>query len=286
LSPFQKGYGSLQLFSVCQPVPAGPESDFKLTGLRKDHVTSKALGVFREQNTGAQSAKTSDVEMSIVGWKSGMQIPDESPKVQFDVIDEGDLDEKSNPVYDDYDDKSHRIIVSPEVLHLSRFAERYRLYVDSDYPTLIELCQHNAHVSESLSQHELANMWKILALLLETCISNPLLSSDHDTHVLLPFIKDVLEERADAGDVQTCVAICEIFEMVRSDQSLFITSLEIQYIREWYLSYIDLLRDMCLFSHATFIIKNCRDPFIGALNQQSTTYVNIQRISFSNHFVV
>jgi hypothetical protein len=42
-------------------------------------------------------------------------------------------------------------------------------------------------------------------------------------------------------------------------------------VREWYLSYIDLLRDMCLFSQATFLIRSCKDPFIGALNQQSTT---------------
>lgn len=28
---------------------------------------------------------------------------------------------------------------------------------------------------------------------------------------------------------------------------------------------------MCLFSHATYLIRSCNDPFIGALNQQSTT---------------
>ena len=38
-----------------------------------------------------------------------------------------------------------------------------------------------------------------------------------------------------------------------------------------YLSYIDLLHQMCLFSAAAFLIKNCKDQAIGALSQQSTT---------------
>ena len=128
-------------------------------------------------------------------------------------------------------------------------------------------------------------MWSIIGLTLKSCIlSNPsygpgaddelfLLSESNGMiqHVFLPTLKRLLEERADAGDVQTCVALCEVFEMVRCDQSVLLRDLEIEYIREWYLSYIDLLRDMCLFSYATYIIKHCRDPIINALNQQSTT---------------
>jgi hypothetical protein len=45
----------------------------------------------------------------------------------------------------------------------------------------------------------------------------------------------------------------------------------IDIIREWYLSYIDLLQQMCLFTQAASLIRNCNDPIIGALNQQSTT---------------
>ena len=48
LSPFQRGYGSLQLFSVHQNVPNGPGSDFELTALRQDSLTSRAPGVFKE----------------------------------------------------------------------------------------------------------------------------------------------------------------------------------------------------------------------------------------------
>jgi hypothetical protein len=48
LSPFQRGCGSLQIFSVHQRVPAGPAYDFLLTGLRRDAVTAAAPGVFAE----------------------------------------------------------------------------------------------------------------------------------------------------------------------------------------------------------------------------------------------
>lgn len=48
LSPFQHGYGSLQVFSVHQKVPSGVADDFLLTGLRRDAVTAFAPGVFCE----------------------------------------------------------------------------------------------------------------------------------------------------------------------------------------------------------------------------------------------
>jgi hypothetical protein len=48
LSPFQRGCGSLQIFSVYQRVPAGPAYDFMLTGLRRDAVTAAAPGIFAE----------------------------------------------------------------------------------------------------------------------------------------------------------------------------------------------------------------------------------------------
>lgn len=48
LSPFQRGCGSLQIFSTHQRVPAGPAYDFLLTGLRRDAVTAAAPGVFAE----------------------------------------------------------------------------------------------------------------------------------------------------------------------------------------------------------------------------------------------
>jgi len=48
LSPFQRGFGSLQIFSINQQVPTGPKSDFKLTSLRQDELTANSPGVFQE----------------------------------------------------------------------------------------------------------------------------------------------------------------------------------------------------------------------------------------------
>ncbi|KAL3920633.1 MAG: hypothetical protein SGILL_003163, partial [Bacillariaceae sp.] len=50
-----------------------------------------------------------------------------------------------------------------------------------------------------------------------------------------------------------------------------IPDLPVTLVREWYLSYIDLLHQMCLFSAAAYLIKNCNDEVIGGMNQQSTT---------------
>ena len=88
---------------------------------------------------------------------------------------------------------------------------------------------------------------------------------------ILRTIGALLEERATAGDTQTCVTLCEVLAVLTSEQKVRIPDLDITIVREWYLSYIDLLRDMCLFSQATFLIRSCRDPYINGLNQQSTT---------------
>ena len=92
--------------------------------------------------------------------------------------------------------------------------------------------------------------------------------------VLVPTIKAILEERSEAGDLQTCVSLCEVLQVVTPEETVKIAELELERVREWYLAYIDILREMCLFSEATALIKNCSDPFISALNKQSTTYVH------------
>lgn len=274
LSPFQKGYGSLQLFSVCQPVPSGADSDFLLTGLRRDSVTANAPGIFRElplENSPDHPRKSLSFP---TGWRAGQRLPQAAPKIVFNVIDRGDLDEESNPIEDD---GRQAIVVAPEVVHLSRFASRYRLYPNDDCPSRVALCLHNADVAESLSQSSLAHMWRMVGSMLESSGIDGLPDATSQQpenvmqFVILPTIKALLEERADAGDVQTCVAVSEILEVVRPDQTVRIPELEVKLVREWYLSYIDLLRDMCLFSYATYLIRSCKDPYIGALNQQSTT---------------
>jgi hypothetical protein len=168
------------------------------------------------------------------------------------------------------------ITVAPEVVHLSRFAKAYKLHPTADLPTRVGLCLHNAEVAESLQVNQLARMWRSIAHMLNHSGMDelPAMGSRPDNvmqFVLLPTLKSLLEERADAGDVQTCVTLCEVLQVIQPDDTTRIPGLSLFLVREWYLTYVDLLRDMCLFSLASFIIGTCKDPFIGALNQQSTT---------------
>jgi len=124
-------------------------------------------------------------------------------------------------------------------------------------------------------------MWRMLASLLKGSGLTELPDKDASPRnamqfALLPTLGSLLEERANAGDVQTCVAICEVLQVIEpgSDGRTTTTrvpSLELNLVREWYLTYIGILHQMCLFSHASFLIGNCNDKSIGELNQQSTT---------------
>ena len=60
LSPFQSGYGSLQIFSVYQRVPNGPSHDAKLTALRQDDSVRNAPGIFKEEIPKQTSAENVD----------------------------------------------------------------------------------------------------------------------------------------------------------------------------------------------------------------------------------
>lgn len=270
LSPFQRGYGSLQFFSVHQQIPSGVQDNFLLTGLRRDLATAIAPGVFREV----------PLSVGAVTETSRSNTPDQrfpasSPTLTFNVIDQGDLDDNDNPVVNE-----ESLTIAPEVVHLSRFANSYKLYPDDCLTNRVELCTHNATVAQRLQRHALAHMWRTVASILKganldvlpprgTRLNHPL------QFALLPTMKSLLEERGDAGDVQTCVALCELLQVLDNadaeSQETRIPGLELNLVREWYLSYIDLLQQMCLFSHACFLIRNCKDRVVGALNQQSTT---------------
>ena len=164
------------------------------------------------------------------------------------------------------------------MVHLSRFANAYKLYPDSRLPSRVDLCLHNAEVAENLRCRPLARMWRSVASMLRgsglaelPTKGAPVKPSNVMQFAILPTIKSLLLQRADAGDVQTCVALCEVLQVIQPDQQTRIPDLELNLVREWYLSYIDLLQQMCLFSSASFLIGRCRDPFIAALNQKSTT---------------
>lgn len=145
-----------------------------------------------------------------------------------------------------------------------------------------DLCRHNANVAGGLNRKALANMWTTLAIILEG--SGDMLHTNPNkkpqsalSFLLVSTLQNLLLQRANAGDVQTCVVLCEVMDVILPPAEVggvaksALPDVGIDIIREWYLSYIDLLQQMCLFTQAASLIRNCNDPIIGALNQQSTT---------------
>ena len=270
LSPYQEGYGSLQIFSVHQNIPSGPRNEFLLTGLRRDIVTANAPGIFCEEPVDEDGTDLAGGYFPDPS-SGNQQLPSKVPKLYFNVIDQGDLSDDMQPIAD-----GCGITVAPEVVHLSRFVDRYEMCLGAKFHSRVEICIHNAYVAHSLCCEQLAEMWKMVAIMLDNSGTDGLPDAGAEASnvmqfVLLPTIGSILEERADAGDVQTCVTLCQVLEVVTPEETVKIPGLEIELVREWYLAYIDLLQGMCLFSHVTFLIRNCADPFIGALNKQSTT---------------
>mmetsp|Transcript_15537 Transcript_15537/g.37268 ORF Transcript_15537/g.37268 Transcript_15537/m.37268 type:complete len:1079 (+) Transcript_15537:74-3310(+) len=235
LSPFQPGFGSLQIMSVHQHVNA--------TDMLKDSA---------EQNLSRS-------------------------ELVFSITDQGgaeDLSKESFPLSVD---------VAPELTHLSRFSELYVMTTGTDFATKADVCRHNASVSEGLNQKAITQMWTTLGSILDGSGLNclPVNASDSQSnpmaYLLTPTLRNLLLQRANSGDVQTCVVLCEVMDVIVSPSTAGgaaksrIPNLNIALVREWYLTYIDLLQKMCLFTQAASLIRNCRDPVVGALNQQSTT---------------
>ncbi|KAL7519039.1 hypothetical protein ACHAWX_004612 [Stephanocyclus meneghinianus] len=225
LSPFQPGFGSLQIMAV------------------------------------HQNPSTSSTNASLV----------------FSVTDQGDEEDLTSSSQPEFVD------VSPELTHLSRFSEHYETSTGRRFATKGDVCRHNASVASGLNRKALANMWTTLAIILEGSHSGiPMSSASKPPQSALPFLllntlQNLLLQRADAGDVQTCVILCEVMDVILPPMEAggvaksSLPSVGIEIIREWYFSYIDLLQQMCLFTQAASLIRNCNDPVIGALNQQSTT---------------
>lgn len=249
-----------------QNVPSGKSGDYRLTGLRSDHTTDRLPGVFRESPSDLNALSSIILPVApTLDWDSGKRLPDSPPQISVNVVDHGRLNEQSNPTTD-------HALLAPEVVHLSRFALRYKFYPEQALPTSVELCFHNSKVAGDLLQHELQYMWQILATLLEST-GGSLPSGQAQNvlqYLLVPTVRDLLEERAEEGDVQTCVAICETLQLL-DGENILISGLTIELVREWYLSYIDLMQGMSLFCQAAHLIKMTNDRFVGSLNQQATT---------------
>lgn len=277
LSPFQQGYGSLQLIAAHQNVPAGNINEYELCGFRRDEFSAKAPGIFNEKD--AQIVDNSyihDPDRNTLNELS------QNLELTFSTTDSGDIRDIGVK-------KQNNVTIAPEVVHLSRFADAYKLGVDHQCPTKASVCRFNASIARNLKFNALAHMWDTLASLLVGAGSDDLSDANPKngfplnalSFALLPTLRRLLMERADAGDVQTCVVICEVMEVFASSKNsssmapqtltLAIPNLDIRLVRQWYISYIELLQQMCLFSHATNLIRICKDPEIAKLNQQSTT---------------
>ncbi|KAL7552029.1 hypothetical protein ACHAWF_015240 [Thalassiosira exigua] len=238
LSPFQPGFGSLQIMAVHQ------------------NVSAPAI-VGRE--------------------KYDAQTPNELPKqVVFSITDGGDVEDLSKDL------SKANVDVAPELTHLSRLSE---LYVTKTgiHSSRAAVCRHNATVAESLNRKEIAQMWKTLALILDGSGLDGLPNNPSDSnsnplaYACMRTLENLLMQRANAGDVQSCVVLCEVMDAVVPPGTVGGTAksrlpnINISLVREWYLTYIDLLQQMCLFTQASDLVRDCCDPVVGALNQQSTT---------------
>ncbi|KAL7573899.1 hypothetical protein ACA910_001913 [Epithemia clementina (nom. ined.)] len=272
LTPFQRGYGSLQIFSVCQEV--NRDSDY---WLRSDRETETAPGIFREppllsprKDRERSSSVTEEFDATVVIQNSTPN----SPTITFYSLDQGDLDQTGKPatvVPGNGGGTEEELVIAPELVHMSRFADNYVFYPTSALPTLTDICTHNLEIAKTLRNNNVAQMWEAVASELQTAGVDNLADVPTAPRDIRPTISAILEERADNGDVQSCVVLCEVLQIVNADRTTKIPGLGIQLVREWYLSYIDLLRSMCLFAHASDVIRNCNDTFVSAQNKHSTS---------------
>jgi hypothetical protein len=163
-SPFSRGFGSLQICSVHQQVPSSPRHDFWLAGLRRDALTARAPGIFREIPETDEELFDGDkskiagkrlpgefffnaMNAQLSAYCAYVITAEKVPELFFQVVDRGDLD-GSTPVAAN----QMSITVAPEVVHLSRFAKGYKLHPDNELSSRVDVCLHNGGVAESLQQ--------------------------------------------------------------------------------------------------------------------------------------
>jgi len=103
-------------------------------------------------------------------------------------------------------------------------------------------------------------------------------------------VRDILEERCDAGDVQTCACICEVLKVAKglrvapadglgggARPFLDAVSTE-QQRKEWAWWYVELLRQLELSMQANELCKDHDDDLIASMNLDTTShYVSCAR---------
>jgi len=193
--------------------------------------------------------------------------------------------------------------LAPELRNIRFFDEHYKTAAREGKSSPSAHCSYNGTIAQSRGCNKLAKMWNILASLAELGEDSSLRQEVFESTV------EVLVERANAGDVQSCVFIWEVFSgfkeeekekgkeeeekgvgsavsaattataasnpqtdasVPKSSTTLSRLGITSDLSREWYFSYLDILRSLCLFTSATSLIKSCPDDTIAQLSKQST----------------
>jgi len=183
---------------------------------------------------------------------------------------------------------------------ISILAENYLL---SGETSIAQRCQHNAAVALSVGLQDIFHMWQMVQLLLDTSPAQDLIDKQHTqmlsdgTNEALSTAKappgiststignqmtagdlgwlwpgalgDVVMQAAEAGDAQHAVAICQMVLSLKG--SIECLGIPKKRVREWYLSYIEILQRLGLCQAANELINLSSDEVVRQQNAKSTT---------------
>jgi len=114
-----------------------------------------------------------------------------------------------------------------------------------------DACVENAGVCRKMGDADMERFWNVVDRIMEDGWEEDFVE---DTLV------DLLEEIGDSGDVVGLVTICEVVGVM--GRKGVVKKIGLPRVREWYLSYLSLLRSLCMNTKATEMIKRCPDPVI------------------------
>ena len=270
MRPLPSSDASMHIVSIKQAVPNRKADDFNLTRLTTDFP--EGVGIFREIEEESNNHTYYDMR----------------PRTMSDRDHRLDKNTAGNVLLNSFftDAASGDHHIAPELRNIKHYACHYRTTGGS----ASEIFTHNASVAAEVGAKKISKMWSILSVL---SYGQGLSGSSGDAldPLFTPTISSLLKERGDFGDVQTCVTICEIVDIFEgqtatgagsgdskellassTSQPLSSTGLDIdlELVREWYLSYVEILQRLRLFEACTVLLSGCKDSVVSAVNQQST----------------
>jgi hypothetical protein len=255
------------LAAVHQLPPNRQEDDWGLTLLRRDATSESALGVFATSRWGAadgEEASTSNLKQA--NEKQQSRDGHEDGGEELNSLGRwGRQDEYCRRVQEtNIQLTAMDTLIEPHQKYLKHFALTWATKESHPHMTSSELCQHNSTLCSAVGCEEQCRMWLILASLLET---------KNEPGSLFLFIgptaiESLLQARIDCGDVQSAVYVCLLLGVFQMAEPPF----PIQQVREWFLSYIEMLRSRAMFVEATEIVKLSGDSGgdVGSMSRMGT----------------